>query len=179
MLWRASTSTRLYMCVFAVVYRFFFFFFFSSRRRHTRFDCDWSSDVCSSDLARVSVALGGALVVIESHARREHVDECEALVLEARLDERHQLLLVAREAARHEGGAERHRQQHRVDRRLEVGLALLGPAADVPGCGKLPLGEPIDAVVLDDVQHVEVAADRVAELPETYGEGIAVARNSH
>src|SRR2546430_10637540 len=27
------------------------FFFFSSRRRHTRFDCDWSSDVCSSDLA--------------------------------------------------------------------------------------------------------------------------------
>src|SRR2546430_5618317 len=29
-------------------------FFFSSRRRHTRFDCDWSSDVCSSDLQRIS-----------------------------------------------------------------------------------------------------------------------------
>src|SRR5260370_10964892 len=28
----------------------YFFFFFSSRRRHTRFKCDWSSDVCSSDL---------------------------------------------------------------------------------------------------------------------------------
>src|SRR2546430_4759182 len=28
------------------------FFFFSSRRRHTRFDCDWSSDVCSSDLGQ-------------------------------------------------------------------------------------------------------------------------------
>src|SRR2546430_11352704 len=27
-----------------------FLYFFSSRRRHTRFDCDWSSDVCSSDL---------------------------------------------------------------------------------------------------------------------------------
>src|SRR5205085_11144732 len=26
-------------------------FFFSSCRRHTRFDCDWSSDVCSSDLS--------------------------------------------------------------------------------------------------------------------------------
>src|SRR5256886_9371425 len=25
-------------------------FFSSSRRRHTSFDCDWSSDVCSSDL---------------------------------------------------------------------------------------------------------------------------------
>src|SRR5690242_21834994 len=26
-------------------------FFFSSRRRHTRLTCDWSSDVCSSDLS--------------------------------------------------------------------------------------------------------------------------------
>src|SRR5260370_37729032 len=29
----------------------YMFFFFSSRRRHTRFKCDWSSDVCSSDLS--------------------------------------------------------------------------------------------------------------------------------
>src|SRR5207237_6704135 len=29
----------------------YLYFFFSSRRRHTRFKCDWSSDVCSSDLA--------------------------------------------------------------------------------------------------------------------------------
>src|SRR5688572_28991048 len=29
-------------------------FFFSSRSRHTRFDCDWSSDVCSSDLSSAS-----------------------------------------------------------------------------------------------------------------------------
>src|SRR6266478_4794016 len=35
----------------------FFVFFFSSRRRHTRFDCDWSSDVCSSDL--ISNVKGG------------------------------------------------------------------------------------------------------------------------
>src|SRR2546427_12843953 len=35
-----------------------FFFFFSSRRRHTRFDCDWSSDVCSSDLILVFGAGG-------------------------------------------------------------------------------------------------------------------------
>src|SRR5215204_2748727 len=28
------------------------FFFFSSRRRHTRSLCDWSSDVCSSDLSK-------------------------------------------------------------------------------------------------------------------------------
>src|SRR5216683_4185824 len=34
------------------IYIFYsFFFFFSSRRRHTSSDRDWSSDVCSSDLA--------------------------------------------------------------------------------------------------------------------------------
>src|SRR5207237_2004174 len=36
-----------------------FFFFFSSRRRHTRFKCDWSSDVCSSDLSQESVETEG------------------------------------------------------------------------------------------------------------------------
>src|SRR2546430_8910160 len=39
------------LCRGALVYHVGAFFFFSSRRRHTRFDCDWSSDVCSSDLS--------------------------------------------------------------------------------------------------------------------------------
>src|SRR2546427_8613834 len=42
----AEDIFRLYIITIVVC----FFFFFSSRRRHTRFDCDWSSDVCSSDL---------------------------------------------------------------------------------------------------------------------------------
>src|SRR5437588_9271192 len=37
-------------------------FFFSSRRRHTRSLCDWSSDVCSSDLP----AGGGPARVLKS-----------------------------------------------------------------------------------------------------------------
>src|SRR5215204_6981717 len=43
------------------------FFFFSSRRRHTRSLCDWSSDVCSSDL-------GGDEMdeAIISHTKREY-----------------------------------------------------------------------------------------------------------
>src|SRR5256886_12773100 len=36
-----------------------YLFFFSSRRRHTRFDCDWSSDVCSSDLIHIEGATTG------------------------------------------------------------------------------------------------------------------------
>src|SRR5260370_3751127 len=41
-------------------------FFFSSRRRHTRFKCDWSSDVCSSDLA---AGAGGHGAAHEEHAK--------------------------------------------------------------------------------------------------------------
>src|SRR6266478_3457923 len=40
------------------------FFFFSSRRRHTRFDCDWSSDVCSSDLPVLPAPKGENVVII-------------------------------------------------------------------------------------------------------------------
>src|SRR5690242_21209159 len=49
------------------------FFFFSSRRRHTRLTCDWSSDVCSSDLGQ-EPALDGARVAQEppEDERREH-----------------------------------------------------------------------------------------------------------
>src|SRR5256886_6456462 len=43
-------AVQVILCEQACVVRLFCFFFFSSRRRHTRFDCDWSSDVCSSDL---------------------------------------------------------------------------------------------------------------------------------
>src|SRR6266567_7568767 len=59
------------------------FFFFSSRRRHTRFDCDWSSDVCSSDLAvqedvlRLDVAVHQAVLVGESKPARSLKRELE------------------------------------------------------------------------------------------------------
>src|SRR5689334_25431025 len=43
----------------ANVFFVFFFFFFSSRRRHTRWNCDWSSDVYSSDLFALGVVLLG------------------------------------------------------------------------------------------------------------------------
>src|SRR5438477_6093900 len=57
----------------------FLFFFFSSRRRHTRLTCDWSSDVCSSDLdvhARHLVIVEIALLdaaVLERDLRQERV----------------------------------------------------------------------------------------------------------
>src|SRR2546430_3074501 len=49
-------------------------FFFSSRRRHTRFDCDWSSDVCSSDLWAARPALSAVARVPgwRGHQRQGH-----------------------------------------------------------------------------------------------------------
>src|SRR2546430_13342024 len=46
-------------------------FFFSSRRRHTRFDCDWSSDVCSSDL--IVVLMGACAPIQRGRSYQESV----------------------------------------------------------------------------------------------------------
>src|SRR2546430_8754541 len=56
-------------------------FFFSSRRRHTRFDCDWSSDVCSSDLRVDGIkdsAYVDGLVELSLEDLRARRDECLA-----------------------------------------------------------------------------------------------------
>src|SRR3712207_8909912 len=49
------------------------FFFFSSRRRHTRYWRDWSSDVCSSDLAGDEVVHGPLLGSLLGQSHRLQV----------------------------------------------------------------------------------------------------------
>src|SRR6267143_3130209 len=78
------------------------FFFFSSRRRHTRWNCDWSSDVCSSDLEggvqfeRLHLLLDGPVViaaVVERDGedvtddRRGRIERASALGLRSPLRE--------------------------------------------------------------------------------------------
>src|SRR2546427_10307209 len=91
-------------------YFLFFFFFFSSRRRHTRFDCDWSSDVCSSDLPTL------------------HFRTHDATLHATRLD-RGDLHLPAHHPRRH-------RPNHRIGTGLRRALAALqwqaAPAARPP-----------------------------------------------
>src|SRR5256886_4823376 len=65
----------------AIVACFVCFFFFSSRRRHTRFDCDWSSDVCSSDLFGAGFMLAVALVEVLPEAFARSGTAAPALVL--------------------------------------------------------------------------------------------------
>src|SRR5260370_10256277 len=52
----------------------YYFFFFSSRRRHTRFKCDWSSDVCSSDLS---------MILASSASTKQQLDAEEAKIIDA------------------------------------------------------------------------------------------------
>src|SRR4029077_21290993 len=61
------------------------FSIFSSRRRQTRFKCDWSSDVCSSDLSAISgvateTRVIGSCVVIGNDRPRseEHTSELQS-----------------------------------------------------------------------------------------------------
>src|SRR2546430_5450129 len=59
-------------------------FFFSSRRRHTRFDCDWSSDVCSSDLCEgisrqeMRISLGIPRLAQRTRRSEEHTSELQS-----------------------------------------------------------------------------------------------------
>src|SRR6266480_3603061 len=73
-----------------VLAHIFVLFFFSSRRRHTRLTCDWSSDVCSSDLA--DVQRGVAEERIGRPGRAPHVGEH----VEQRVDRRSPLLGIGR-----------------------------------------------------------------------------------
>src|SRR5438034_3939427 len=61
-------------------------FFFSSRRRHTRSLCDWSSDVCSSDLEELGglarEAFGGLFVVDSPEQRRGGIRDSYELALD-------------------------------------------------------------------------------------------------
>src|SRR5207249_5197499 len=63
-------------------------FFFSSRRRHTRSKRDWSSDVCSSDLAMINLgraSAGASLLNLGPALRRGEGIGAESLPLEWRL----------------------------------------------------------------------------------------------
>src|SRR5438132_8727892 len=97
-----------YFAVFIVL------FFFSSRRRHTRSLCDWSSDVCSSDLRRPELE-------VRRVDRRADLGERLALGLHA--------YHVTRDvhAERSGGGVTRERDPSRL-LRLDVAGAVRGVA---------------------------------------------------
>src|SRR5690625_6966672 len=55
------------------LFRVLNFFFFSSRRRHTSWPRDWSSDVCSSDLAIPGLGETAAVSIVEQRKGKEYL----------------------------------------------------------------------------------------------------------
>src|SRR5438309_4969087 len=67
-------------------YQLFLFFFCSSRRRHTRWNCDWSSDVCSSDLSSITLTVTVCTCPSASAPARSAIRPASSLVEDGSLD---------------------------------------------------------------------------------------------
>src|SRR5207237_2801377 len=100
----------------------------SSRRRHTRFKCDWSSDVCSSDLLTGAADMDDVRLVMEQATQAmaaEVADHAHALRLDEALD---RMSDVAG------GGAGLHRSDA-AHHRFEIGRASCRERLDILGVG--------------------------------------------
>ena len=130
-------------------------------------------------LAHVVVALGRTSVVIEGDARTDHVDESRSLMAKRALDQRHELVLVARKTAGHIRSTQLQRQRHQVDGCIGVQHALLALRALVCGGRKLAFCQAIHAVVLNNISNIQATPHGMSELANTDGRRVAVTRNTN
>ena len=115
-------------------------------------------------------------MIVEGHARGDDVDERKAAVPEPRLEDRHQLRLVAGEAAGHEAW----RRATAPSSTGSIGGCWLGSpffdfepmSADAENC---PLVRPYTPLFSRTYSMLHVAANRVAQLAEADRQRVAVA----
>src|SRR5688572_16252173 len=113
-------------------------FFFSSRRRHTRFDCDWSSDVCSSDLAAFRQLAAAYAADLDDLPGRAH----QLAFFEVSGGHQHLVDLPARVAAVTADDVRRFVRERLVPERATVGWFV--PSASTP---KPPPASPAGAAL--------------------------------
>src|SRR5690625_7501582 len=84
-------------------------FFFSSRRRHTRWPRNWSSDVCSSDLALTAAllaateALAAASAALDLGGLGRGISQCRADLVDIELDGGAVVAQIGRASCRERG----------------------------------------------------------------------------
>ena len=94
------------------------------------------------------------------------------------LKQRLHLLGIAGERSGDETAIGNNRFKAQIERRQFIQSGVFQVLADIGGGGELALGQPIDAVVLDDVDHVDVAAQHMLELSKADRAGVAVAADA-
>src|SRR5690606_6797520 len=114
------------------------------------------------------------VLVVEGHAGADDVEHRQAAVAEGGLDELTHLFGVTGEGAGNEAGACYQGFDADVDWWEVVVSGVLQLLVTLGRGRELTLGKPVDAVVLDDVDHPHVAPDEVLELPKAYRAGIAI-----
>ena len=129
-------------------------------------------------LLHVFVALGRALVIVECDAGRDHVEHHGAVVRDGRLQHGAATASCRRRTTGHKRRAQLDRQRAGIDRRQIVDHAGLQLRANIGGRRELALGQPVNAVVLDDVDHRQIAAHHVHELAHADRSGVAVAADA-
>ena len=117
-------------------------------------------------------------MIVERDARADDIEKRRTAMRDCGLDQRHELLLVAGKSTRDIRRAELQRESDEIDRRIAVDDAFLRHRALIRGRRKLAFGEAVHAVILDDVDHVHAAPDRVNELADADRRRVAVARNA-
>src|SRR5437870_13736955 len=114
--------------------------------------------------------------IVVRRARLEDVEERVAFVLNPLFDRGDEMLDIVRVAAADPRRARREGEPDRVDGLVDVrmgeGLRL---DAELEGRRGLALRQPVDAVVVDNVQHVQVPAAGVHEVSAADSEPVAVA----
>src|SRR6266581_7507783 len=158
-------------------------FFFSSRRRHTRWTGDWSSDVCSSDLA----AVVGILVGSESDRARMQaaLDELDArgIVWELEVRSAHRtpdavseyarsararglkvLICGAGLAAALPGAVAAHTELPVIGVPLRSSMSVLDGLDALLSIVQMPPGVPVATVGVDNAKNAAVLAARILAL---------------
>src|SRR5690242_10777607 len=135
--------------ILLVIFFFYFLFFFSSRRRHTRLTCDWSSDVCSSDLGAPPLAM----------ERPGHAQDERGAVAGQQAARRPQDRLVLEEfVAEIEQGAADQTHQDLGDREAEIEYRLAEDLEREQHRGhvqaRIPEARPEDAVLAAAERHL-------------------------
>ena len=117
-------------------------------------------------------------MIVEGHAWADDIQNCCPFVAERRLEQLTYLGRIPGKRPRHERGIRRQRFQADVDRGQLVYARILQLLPIVCRSRELAFGKAVHAVVLDNINHRDIAPNHVLEVAQADATGIAVAADA-